>query len=119
MHGWRASAAHQAGDPIAQSYEVGLEAFGIAVEHCPQIIDRRTRFAGQDARGRHEMADVRILRSKLERLGVGVRGVGVTSKAGQGVAHQTERACVGHTGDAGVLGKAARADEVTPVSRCL
>ena len=90
----------QARDPIAKRYEMGLEAIGIAVEHRPQILDRRTRLAGQNAGGCHEMPDIRVVGSKLERLGIGLRGLGVASETGQRMAHQAESTCVGHAGGA-------------------
>jgi hypothetical protein len=91
---------------------MGFETLGVAVEHGPQIFGRRTRCARQDAGGGYKVADIRVFRPQLQRLGISLGGLRVASETGEGVAHQAERAGVGYAGDAGLLGKGARCGEV-------
>src|ERR1700730_10582231 len=94
-----------------------LEAIGIAVEYGAQVLDRSPSGTWQVAGGGDEVPDIRIVGAELQRLGIGVGGVGMTTQAGQSMAHQAERTCIRHAGGARCLRKLVCATEVAPAYR--
>ena len=87
--------AQQPGHAVVQADEMGFETPGIAVEHGFQVRRRRARGLRQHAGGNHEMAHIRVFGRQLQRLGIGIAGLGVAAQAGQRVAAEAEHAGVG------------------------
>ena len=65
-----------------------LEMLGVEIEDGADLSERRAFAVVMQAGGRHQLPDLRILRGKLHRLAIGLRGMIMAAEAGQGMTEQ-------------------------------